>query len=338
MPGQPRVSVVLPVRDAGATLDECLGSLWAQTFQEFEVLAIDDGSTDQGAARLQTAAAGAPRLRVLSQPRRGLVAALNAGLAQAQGLYLARMDADDLAHPRRLELQVRRLDEDSHTDILGSRVELIGTAGHGNEGMRAYVDWVNASLDHASIARELLVESPLVHPSVMMRRATLAGLGGYRAFAGPEDYDLWLRAQAAGLRFAKLPETLLAWRDRPERLTRTDPRYAPQAFLALKLEALRRRHPPPERGVVIWGAGRVGKSWARALAGAGYVVTAFIEVDRRKIGQRIYGVPVLDVNAAGSLRGPLHLGAVGGTEARERIRAEVARQGLMEGQDFVAVA
>jgi hypothetical protein len=246
------------------------------------------------------------------------------------------MDADDVASPERLARQADRLERDPSTDVLGCRVELLG--GSGKAGMREYVEWSNRLLDHDAIVRDLFVESPLVHPSVAMRAGALRRLGGYRDFDGPEDYELWLRSWEAGLRFAKLEETLLAWRDQPRRLTRTDPRYAPERFRAVKLEALLRGPLPPGRPVIVWGAGPIGKAWSRALGRAGHAVAGFVEVDPRKIGQTIHGAPVLPVERARDLGGALHLAAVGQPGARARIREEAARLGIVDGRDLVAVA
>jgi hypothetical protein len=334
-----RVSVLLPVRDAADTLPECLDSLAAQTLEDHEILAIDDGSTDGTGALLEVRAARDRRLRVVRTAHRGLVPALNHALSLARSPIVARMDADDLARPDRLERQVDRLEHDPGLDILGSRVELVSDpALPPSGGMRALVEWLNGLLDHEAMARDRFVESPLVHPSVALRRAGLEGLGGWRAFEGPEDYDLWLRAFDAGLRFSKLPRVLLLWRDRPGRLTRTDPRYGPDRFLSLKLAALRRGPLSPGRPVVIWGAGPIGKSWARALTAAGHLPAAFVEVDRRKLGGRIQGAPVIPVAEARWPGDPLHLAAVGQPGARERIRSEAARLGLRDGRDLVAVA
>jgi glycosyltransferase involved in cell wall biosynthesis len=331
--------VLLPVRDAAATLGACLDSLAGQTLADHEVIAVDDGSRDGGAATLDARAREDPRLVVLHAPPRGLVAALQAGLARARAPIVARMDADDVSHPDRLRQQVERLERDRSVDVLGSRVRLAGPAGEPpGEGMKAYVEWQNALVDHDAIARDRFVESPLVHPSVAMRTRALAGLGGWRETGGPEDYDLWLRAFDAGLRFAKLEEALLEWRDSPGRLTRTDPRYAPQRFLERKLEALARGPLAGGRGVVLWGAGPVGKAWSRALRGAGHAVEAFVEVDPARIGRTLHGAPVVAVEEAGRLRGALHLAAVGQRGARERIRAEAARLGLEDGRDLLAVA
>jgi glycosyltransferase involved in cell wall biosynthesis len=335
----PRVSVLLPVRDARGTLLECLASLSAQTLRDHEVIAVDDGSRDGSGELLVEAAGTDARMRVLSPPVPGLVPALNHGLAHARAPLLARMDADDVAHPRRLELQARRLEAEPALTALGSRVRLVGSPGTGNEGMRAYVEWQNRLLEPEEIARELFVESPLVHPSVTLRTDALRALGGYRETGGPEDYDLWLRAAAAGWRFAKLRDELLDWRDGPARLTRTDARYGADRFRAAKLDALERGLLAGGRDVVIWGAGPVGKAWSRDVRARGLRVAAFVEVDPDKLGQRIHGAPVVGVPAVADLaEGPLHLAAVGNAAARERIRVEAARLGLVEGRDFVAVA
>jgi glycosyltransferase involved in cell wall biosynthesis len=322
------------VKDAAATLPACLASLLAQSFPDFEVLAADDGSGDASPAILAAAAARDPRVRVLRTGGRGLVAALCSAATAARGALLARMDADDEAHPERFRLQARRLDEDPAVDVLGSLVELVGEGAFRNEGMRAYVDWSNTLVAHEAIAADMLVESPLAHPSVMMRAEVFRGLGGYRAFDGPEDYDLWLRAWRAGFRFAKVPEVLLRWRDAPSRLSRTDPRYAAERFFALKLDALLEATPPGP-GFVIWGGGPIGKGWARALAARGRAVRAFVDVDPRRIGRVIHGAPVLATAEAAVHRDAVHLAAVGSADARRRIREAAAALAL---ERVIAVA
>ena len=217
---------------------------------------------------------------------------------------------------------------------MGCRVALVDGGRSGNAGMRAYVDWSNTLLTHEEIAGDMLVESPLAHPSVIMRAAALRGLGGYRAFPGPEDYDLWLRALHAGCRFGKVPEVLLEWRDSAARLSRTDARYAPERFFDLKVEWFLRMVPPGD-GVVVWGAGPIGKAWARRLAEGGRSVLAFVEVDPRKIGQTVHGAPVVAVDAAAGYGRALHLAAVGRPDARRRIREAAAARGIAR---LVAVA
>ena len=326
------------MRDAARTLAACLDSLAGQTLADHEVIAVDDGSCDGSGDILRARAREDRRLRVVPTPPRGLVPALRTALAEARAPLVARMDADDVARCERLALQAERLERDGTVDVLGGRVVLTAPPGERpGEGMRAYVAWQNGLLEHGAILRDRFVESPLVHPSVAMRAVSLRRLG-WRDFDGPEDYDLWLRAMDAGLRFAKLTEVVLEWCDTPGRLTRTDPRYGPARFLAVKLEALGRGLLAARRPAVVWGAGPVGKAWSRALQAAGHEVQAFVEVDPRKIGERIHGAPVVPPDGAARLLGPLHLAAVGQRGARERIRDEAGRLGLVEGADFVAVA
>lgn len=332
----PRVSVLLPVRDAEPTLPAALASLRAQSLEDHEVVAVLDGSRDASGALLDAAAGEDGRVRVVRTPPVGLVAALNRAVGLARAPLLARFDADDLSRPERLLLQAERLDRDRGVDVLGSRVALLSEPGLSNAGMRAYVAWQNELLDHAAIAADLFVESPLVHPSVTMRAALLHDLDGYRDTGGPEDYDLWLRAHARGARFAKCPETLLDWRDREGRLTRRDPRYAAERFFEAKLGALRTGPLRDGHPVVVWGAGKIGKTWARRLAAAGQAILAFVEVDPRKLGRRIHGAPVVAVADAGRYDA-WHLLAVGQPGARARIRAEAAALGL-DPSRVIAVA
>jgi glycosyltransferase involved in cell wall biosynthesis len=335
----PRVSVLLPVRDAADTLGACLASLADQSLRDHEVVAVDDGSTDGTRDRLAEAARRDPRIVHVRTDRRGIVSALNLALARARAPLVARMDADDVAHPERLARQARRLGDDPHLGVLGCRVRLVGVgAPSGQAGMSAYVEWLNGLVDHEAIVRDLYVESPLAHPSVMMRTADLRALGGYRAFDGPEDYDLWLRAHERGLRFSKDPAVLLDWRDRPDRLTRRDPRYAHDRFRALKLEALERGPLRRPRPVVVWGAGPIGKAWGRALVARGHHLAAFVEVNPRKLGRLLHGAPVVPLDGVPPLADALHLGAVGQPGARARIRAAAAERGLAGGGDLVAVA
>jgi glycosyltransferase involved in cell wall biosynthesis len=334
----PLVSVLLPVRDAAPTLRRCLESLAGQTLREHEIVAVDDGSGDESGQVLDDWARDDARLRVVHTPARGLVSALNLAAREARAPVLARMDADDVCAPHRLHAQWQRLREEPRVDILGSRIVWRSDAEGGMAGMQAYVDWQNTLVDHDAIVRDLWVESPLVHPSVMLPAGVLAALGGYRDFDGPEDYDLWFRAERAGYRMGKHRDVLLEWWDGPGRLTRRSPRYSASRLLALKVEALIIRHLTPSRPVVIWGAGPIGKAWSRALRAQGQEVMAFVEVDPRKLGMRIHGARVVDVRGAATLGAVLHLAAVGRAASRREIRAVAGTLGIHDGRDLVAIA
>jgi glycosyltransferase involved in cell wall biosynthesis len=333
----PRVSILLPCRDAAAYLPEAIASIEAQTFPDFEVLAVDDGSEDSSGELLAAWAARDARVRIVETARRGLVAALEAALAQARGELIARMDADDIAEPRRLELQVALLDSNPGLSACGTRVRYFPRAAI-REGALRYEEWLNSLTTPEEISRDIFVECPIAHPTLLARRTALLAVGGYQDPGWPEDYDLILRLWEAGHRMAKVPEVLLHWRDTPGRASRTDPRYAPEAFVRCKVHYLRRTLLARREGAVVWGAGPVGKSFARELLRQGATLRCFVDLDPRKIGQNIYGVPVIPPDRIDDYRGAFALAAVGSPGARAEIRAALHSAGWREMEDFCAVA
>jgi glycosyltransferase involved in cell wall biosynthesis len=326
----PRVSVLLPARDAVSTIGGALDSLRRQTHEEYELVLVDDGSMDGTVELARTALGTDARLRVVPSPGRGIVAALRAGLEACRGELVARMDADDLCDPRRLERQAAFLDDNPEIDIASCLVECFPAEELG-EGWRRYERWLNGLVTHDQIEREIFVESPLAHPSVMFRAGPIRALGGYREVDWPEDYDLWLRASRARLRFGKVPEVLLRWRDHGARLSRRDPRYSEESFLRCKAHHLARGPLAERRAVVVWGAGPIGRRLARLLDGEGISIEAFVDIDPRKIGRRLAGAPVFPPLAIPELRARPILAAVGARGARDLIRERLVALGLREG-------
>jgi glycosyltransferase involved in cell wall biosynthesis len=330
-----RISVLLPCRDTATTLADAVASLQAQTCSDFEVIAVNDGSRDETGRALDAWAARDRRVRVLHTPARGIVAALEADRAVALGEFCARMDADDLARPERFARQLAFLDAQPMTAACGTLVRYFPRAAL-RDGARRYERWINGLVTAGDLERELFVECPLPHPTLMVRRAVLDAVGGYRDAGWPEDYDLVLRLWAAGHGLGKVNEVLLDWRESTGRLSRTDPRYGEDAFRRCKVHYLGRRI--AGRAVVVWGAGPVGKSFARALVAAGHTLAAFVDLDPRKIGQEIHGVPVVAPAGIEAHRGAFCVAAVGSPGARDEIRAALTAAGWTEPNEWCAVA
>lgn len=337
---KPAVSVLLPYRDVEETLGSALASVLAEREIDLEVIAIDDGSRDGSAEVVARWAARDPRVIPIAGEGTGIARALALGLRHARAEHwVARMDGDDISIPGRLAAQVEALARDPRLGAVGARVEPFPAAVVGR-GLRRYIDWQNTLVTAEDHARAIFVEAPLCHPSVTLRREALEAVGGFREVDWPEDYDLWLRLDAAGWKLAKLPEVLLRWRQREGRLTFTDPRCALErhralkaAFLAPRLAAVRNQG----RTLVCWGAGPSGRRLARALEHEGVRFERWIDIDPRKVGRRARGAPIDGPSVLERGR-DFVIVALGTGEARECVRADLLARGFVELEDFVCAS
>jgi glycosyltransferase involved in cell wall biosynthesis len=328
--------VLLPAHDAAATLGPCLASLARQTLADWECVLADDGSTDGTLERARSLCAGDPRFRALCLPHRGIVATLNDGLRLCRGNYVARMDADDLMHRRRLAEQLELLEANPEWAAVGCHVRLFPRASL-RDGARSYERWLNGIDSPARVRAEAFVECPVAHPTLMLRRTTLARLG-YRDQGWPEDYDLVLRLLGEGATIGVLPRRRLCWRDHPGRLWRSSPVYRPERFAACKAAFLAQSFLAGHEGYILWGYGPTARALRRALLVQGRRPAQVVELHPRRLGQRIHGAPVIAPEALPRVaRLPLVV-AVAGAGPRARIREALASMGFRETLDFVCAA
>jgi len=332
----PAVSVLLPVRDAEATLGASLRSVARQSERRFECVVVDDGSRDASLALAREQAARDPRFRVVAAPREGLVAALRAGLAHCHAPRVARMDADDWMHRERLAAQVAALKADPTLSGVGCHVRCFPRREVG-PGLRAYETWLRSIDSPWRVRQEAFVECPLAHPTWMIRRDVLEAFA-YRDAGWPEDYDLLLRLLGDGHRIGVVPRRLLGWRVHEARLSRTSPVYADARFTDCKAAHLAAGFLAGAASYLLWGYGATGRTLARALETHGRRLAAIVEIHPRRIGRTIRGAPVISRHALGAPRGIPLVASVAGAESRALIRAELARLGWRECVDYVCAA
>lgn len=331
------VSIVMPVRDVADTLGEAVESIFLQTWSEWELLVVNDGSQDGTSGILANYAARDPRVRILSTPRRGIVVALQTGCAAAAGDWIARMDGDDVMHPERLRWQMDYVRENPRCGVVSGRVRY----GGGTSGYAAHVAWVNSLGTHEEMSLRRFVEAPVAHPSVMFRRCLLEKHGGYRDGGFPEDYELWLRWMGAGVRFGKVSEEILVWNDPPSRLSRTDPRYGVDRFYQIKCEYLAqwlRRNVDSSRALWLWGAGRVTRRRFDFLESAGCRFQGFIDVDPKKASVHRDGRRVVMADDLPERERAFLVVGVANRGARAEIVAHLTARGWREGLDFLLAA
>lgn len=329
----PLISVVMPVHNGGEFLQQAVESILAQTHEQLELILIDDHSTDMALVELDKSD---PRLKLFSSNGQGIVNACNTGFSKCHGAYIARMDADDISLPQRLESQLKYLNKHADVDIAGCCVEIFSEQGI-QGGLKRYQQWLNSVREPEQVRHQIFIESPLPNPGLMLHRDALKRLRGYRATAWPEDYDLLLRADAKHMRMGKPAPVLLCWREHQSRLTHTDPLYRRENFMQAKTYFLV-HHRLKSRSVVIWGAGPTGRLMHDLIIKEGGKIEGFIEVHPRRIGGQKRGLPVWPIEKTGSLGEAMLLVAVGAAGARREITEFLKSRNKIEGTDYLFVA
>lgn len=329
------VSVVLPFRDAANTLKRAIDSILDQDYRNFELIVINDGSTDESAELLDKY--NDDRIKRIDLAPSGIVTALNEGLYASQGKYIARMDADDWSHPSRLGKQVRFLEKHPDIGIAATKVQYKGNIDE-NFGYYHYVEWTNSLLSHEEIFINRFVESPVSHPSVMIRHEILKKYGNYAEGEFPEDYELWLRLMAKGVKIGKVNEFLLDWYDDQNRLSRRHRKYSSDAFYEIKSKYFAKwltsffKSPPP---ILIWGTGKAVIQKSNWLEETGIEIDGYIDV----VDKKDYWVRNKPVFYYEDLpRKVLILSYVSDREGRIQIHDYLIKNGYREGYDFLMMA
>ena len=231
----PSLTVIMPAFQAAATIERAIASVVAQTVADWELIVVDDASTDETAALAERCATRDPRIRVIRLERnQGAAAAMNRGWQSTRAPFVAIHDADDESLPGRLTAQLKFMQSHPEVHVLGGGAQFVDEAGR-------TLAWVRHPKEHAELATRRWRQSPFVHSTVVMRREFLTATGGYPAgMRLAEDYDLWMRGFAAGrFRYHNLGEILVVYRTRPVQRWKMI-----RASAGARIKAGRREHRP----------------------------------------------------------------------------------------------
>jgi glycosyltransferase involved in cell wall biosynthesis len=236
---KPLVSVILPVHNGQSYVLEAVQSILAQSYTNFELIIVNDGSTDDTLKILSTLKDS--RIRIIDQEKQGIVESLNNAIITAKGDLLVRMDADDISLPTRLAHQVKWLIDRPNDIALGTAAILIGPTGH-DLGRT-----IQPPIIHAEILKSMMYGGiGLLHPTVMMRADSVRAVGCYRSrFTAAEDIDLWLRLAEIG-QLASLNEALLKMRVHSASMSRQKVDQQLVCGMAARLAFLARKHDFPD--------------------------------------------------------------------------------------------
>lgn len=326
------ISILMPVRNAGPFLADCIDSILDQTISGWELIAVNDHSTDASHQILCRYARVDSRIRVFENSGKGIIPALRLAFQKAKGSLMTRMDADDVMVPHKLaDLRDRLL-------VKGEGYVALGLVAYISEhdlgdGFLRYQDWLNDLTRNGENYRDLYRECVIPSPCWMVFRSDLERAGGFLQGRYPEDYDLCFRFYEAGLKCIPADRVLHQWRDHPGRASRTDPNYADHTFIDLKVFWFLRLHHAGSRPLVLWGAGKKGKRIAKLLIHHG-ISFHWLTNNRKKIGKRIYGIELKSVPFGHRDEQPKFIVAVAGPEDQAEIISALDGKGLDPMRDY----
>ncbi len=330
----PAVSVLLPFKNAEDYLDDALASIAGQTLEDIEAVLVDDSSSDSSALIARKWCSEDSRFVLVKSPGTGLVDALNRGLEECRGTWIARMDADDISMPSRIEKQMKLALLMGHRTVVSCQVhsfpDRIITTGY-----RLYETWLNGLTEPEEIEKNLFIESPVPHPTAFYHRRSVIDEGGYMEKELPEDYELWLRLWSRGYRFSRVPEVLLHWRDRPDRLSRTGSAYSLTSFYRLKARYLERVPCLVGKTIIIAGSGQTARRLGKCLLDNGFHIQAFIDPSEGRQGKTLKGRPVMGPD---ELTGSTDVPVIVASRlhgARESIKGFLDELGFSEWENYV---
>ena len=344
MNSSPRISILIPVRNDASVIGNCLDDIVKQSFKDFELVVVDDGSTDETPQLLDKIERQDTRARIIRTSANGIVSALNIGLAECKGDYIARMDADDRMEKTRLEKQLEMMIKNPDLDLIGCRVKGFTDTGTFPESGIQYQSWSNSLITHEQIEQDLFAESPIVHPSFFATRELFNKISGYSENPWAEDYDVILRAYGKGAKFGKHPEILLHKYHAPGRLSRTEAMYKRPAMFEAKTHfLLKYGRLNNRRGVLIVGSGPTGRQAAQSFENRDVKLLGFVDnrqgpTNRRIKNRPAWGFPDLpSAEFLEQFRDVLIVLAIGDAIGQRAFSELLKKNYFVENHDFVRV-
>ena len=315
---KPLVSILIPFKNTEAYLSECLDSILQQTYSNWEVVIVNDHSTDRSNYIVKNYAEKDARIRLFQNKNSGIIEAMRIAFKNSNGIYITRMDSDDIMTPNRIETQCNSLEKSGKQHIAVGQVKYFAEGGV-SDGFYKYEQWLNTLTSTAKNYSEIYKECVIPSPCWMVHREDLIACNAFNPNRYPEDYDLTFRFYEQGLKCIPCNEILLHWRDYPVRTSRTHEHYAENHFLDLKLHYFLKLDYNNSRDLVVWGAGTKGKKAAQILIEK-RIIFVWICDNPKKIGKHIYIQELKPFQFLKTLNNPQSIVTVANQDAQTYIK------------------
>lgn len=319
----------MPVKNAGPYLKGCLDSIVAQTNTDWELVAVNDGSSDGSETVLMEYAREHTNIKVVHSDGVGIVSALQKAYRLSSGGMIHRMDADDLMPLDKLKLMSEVIEKGA---IVTGRVSYFCEEREVGEGFQKYTAWLNGLMEEGDFWRDVYRECPVPSSAWLMYRSDFERVSGFDSELMPEDYDLAFRILKHKLKIIRLNQVVHHWRDSETRVSRNEEQYFPTAYLPLKVHYFLELHRDKTKTVALWGAGKKGKLVAKELLERNIVFT-WITNNEKKIGKDIYGV-VLKSDNEQDFSGVQVIVALSSPEEKVEVQTRLSDERLVNNQDY----
>ena len=329
---QPLISILTPFKNTSKYLEECLDSIINQTYSNWELLIVDDASTDDSYSIVSAYSKKDPRIKLYKNDGSGIIEALRLAFQYSLGEFITRMDSDDIMTTNKLELMANSLRDSGKGHVALGLVSYFSKEGI-SEGYASYEQWLNKLTRLGSNYSEIYKECVIPSPCWMTYREDLINCEAFIPNRYPEDYDLAFRFYKYKLKCIPTKEMLHHWRDYPIRTSRTHEHYAQNHFIDLKLHYFLELNYDSSRPLTIWGAGLKGKTVAKSLA-AKNIPFHWICDNPKKINKHIYNQQLKDFKYLEHLKNPQSIITVANNEAQKEIRDYLHKQNMETMIDY----
>ncbi len=320
---QPLVSIVIPFKNTAAFIKACLQSICKQTYENWEVIAVNDHSTDNSKELVSEFCQRDIRFFQFNNTGHGIIPALQKAYAHSKGQFITRMDADDIMHPNKLQIMVDALLQHGEKHLAIGQVSYFSEQGI-NDGYKRYERWLNQLTIKGNNYTDIYKECVIPSPCWMVYREDFDACGAFNSTRYPEDYDLCFRFYKNKLKCIPCNHILHYWRDYQTRTSRTSPHYAQNYFLDIKLHYFLQLDRDTEKPLVIWGAGNKGKNIAKSLLEKGLHFHWLCD-NPKKIGKDIYGQRMQAYTLLTSLPNPQLIITVANEDAQAFIKSYLSK-------------
>ena len=323
----------MPVKDTAPYLEDCLSSIISQTFLNWELIAVNDNSSDNSLEILNAFSTKDTRIKVVNNPTNGLLEALRFGYQQTRGELIQRMDSDDKMPINKLQLMVEAWQNNGKGSLITGGTEYFKENGKVGDGFKRYDTWLRDVARKHSHASEMYKECVIPSNCWLIHREDFDRIGSFEPETFPEDYDLCFRFITHGLKIVGLDEVLHLWRDREDRISRTWEVYRDNRFFDLKVYYFFKFSRNIERPLILWGAGKNGKDVAKLILKHESKFT-WISNNEKKIGKDIYGTILMNIDQINNLEGAQIIIAAASPSDQAEIRSFLSIKSLKEGLDY----